>query len=196
MRVRTLHIVVLEPSLVIYEGLMVLLNQMHLPVTCRKASTLQELYQLALKTPPGVVIANPICVANQSKQVNALRRDFSETRWIGLLYAFYDPATLSLFDDTISLLDSRETLFGKIGRTVESSTEKDQQELLSDREVEVLLQLVKGKTNKEIAEALSISTHTVITHRKNISHKTGIKSVPGLTIYAVVNHFLTIDSAS
>lgn len=58
---------------------------------------------------------------------------------------------------------------------------------LSLREKEVLKELARGKTNKEIADILSISVNTVITHRKNISAKLGIKSVSGLSLYALMN---------
>ncbi len=58
---------------------------------------------------------------------------------------------------------------------------------LSIREKEVLTELARGKTNKEIADILSISVNTVITHRKNISVKLGIKSVSGLSLYALMN---------
>jgi DNA-binding NarL/FixJ family response regulator len=70
----------------------------------------------------------------------------------------------------------------------------NQQETLSERETDVLKLLVTGNANKEIADKLNISTNTVITHRKNISQNTGIKSVSGLTIYAVVNNYISIDS--
>lgn len=58
---------------------------------------------------------------------------------------------------------------------------------LSAREKEVLKELASGKTNKEIADHLSISVNTVITHRKNVSSKLGIKSVSGLSLYALMN---------
>lgn len=64
---------------------------------------------------------------------------------------------------------------------------------LSLREIEVLQLLVKGLTNKEIADKLDISQTTSITHRKNIQEKTGIKSLSGLTVYAVLNGFVNID---
>ena len=61
---------------------------------------------------------------------------------------------------------------------------------LSDREQDVLVLVAKGKANKEIADELNISIHTVMSHRKNITHKTGIKSVAGLTVYALLNNML------
>ncbi len=65
---------------------------------------------------------------------------------------------------------------------------------LSAREIEVLVLITKGLINKEIAEKLNISLTTVISHRKNITEKLGIKSVSGLTIYAVMNGYIEADS--
>ena len=65
---------------------------------------------------------------------------------------------------------------------------------LSAREIEVLVLITKGLINKEIAEKLNISLTTVISHRKNITGKLGIKSVPGLTIYAVMNGYVEADN--
>lgn len=67
------------------------------------------------------------------------------------------------------------------------------QEILSVREIEVLVLITKGLINKEIADKLNISLTTVITHRKNIMEKLGIKSVSGLTIYAVMNGYIEAD---
>ena len=64
---------------------------------------------------------------------------------------------------------------------------------LSAREVEVLRLVVRGLINKEIADRLHISLTTVISHRKNITEKLGIKSVPGLTIYAVMHGYVEAD---
>ena len=64
---------------------------------------------------------------------------------------------------------------------------------LSAREIEVLVLITKGFINKEIADKLNISLTTVITHRKNITEKLGIKSVSGLTIYAVMNGYVEAD---
>ena len=70
----------------------------------------------------------------------------------------------------------------------------ESQELLSDREKDVIVALVQGMQNKEIADHLCISVNTVITHRRNIARKLQIHSAAGLTIYAIVNNL--IDSSS
>lgn len=64
--------------------------------------------------------------------------------------------------------------------------------VLSEREREVLVQVTKGLSNKEIANELCLSTHTVITHRKNIAAKLNIHSTAGLTIYAIANGLVEI----
>ena len=65
---------------------------------------------------------------------------------------------------------------------------------LSEREKEVIVSLVQGMSNKEIADHLCISTNTVITHRRNIARKLQIHSPAGLTIYAIVNGLVDISS--
>lgn len=67
------------------------------------------------------------------------------------------------------------------------------QKILSDREIEVMSLIVQGFINKEIAEKLNIGLATVITHRKNIMDKLGMKSVSALTIYAVMHGYVDIN---
>ena len=67
-------------------------------------------------------------------------------------------------------------------------------EELSERERDVLIQVVHGLSNKEIADVLCISTHTVISHRKNIARKLNIHSTAGLTIYAIVNKLVDLNT--
>ena len=65
---------------------------------------------------------------------------------------------------------------------------------LSDREKDVIISLVQGMSNKEIADHLCISINTVITHRRNIARKLQIHSPAGLTIYAIVNGLVDIST--
>ena len=65
--------------------------------------------------------------------------------------------------------------------------------ILSDREIEVLALIVQGLINKEIADRLNIGLTTVITHRKNIMDKLGMRSVSALTIYAVMHGYVDIN---
>ena len=65
------------------------------------------------------------------------------------------------------------------------------QDILSDREKEIVREVARGLTNKEIADKLFISVFTVTTHRKNITQKLGIKTIAGLTVYALMNGLIS-----
>ena len=79
-------------------------------------------------------------------------------------------------------------------RPRQEDPEADGRRELSDREKEILVSVAQGLLNKEIADKHHISINTVITHRKNITRKTGIKTVPGLTVYAILNNLIDINS--
>lgn len=87
----------------------------------------------------------------------------------------------------VSSEDSYEELADKLARFAEGIDAGAASTELSNREKDVLRELASGKTNKEIAESLFISINTVITHRKNISAKLGVKSASGLSLYALMN---------
>ena len=80
----------------------------------------------------------------------------------------------------------------KISNMINQNPES--QEKLSDREKDVIVALVQGRSNKEIADHLCISINTVITHRRNIARKLQIHSAAGLTIYAIVNNLVDIST--
>jgi len=79
------------------------------------------------------------------------------------------------------------------GRNLPPMPQILQQKILSDREIEVMSLIVQGYINKEIADQLNIGLSTVITHRKNIMEKLGMKSVSALTIYAVMHGYVDIN---
>ncbi len=76
------------------------------------------------------------------------------------------------------------------------NTKDDQREELSEREKDVLVEVVKGLSNKQIADTLALSAHTVMSHRKNIARKLNIHSIAGLTIYAIVNGIISLEDAA
>ncbi len=77
---------------------------------------------------------------------------------------------------------------------LEKEKEADEREELSDREKEILVCVARGMLNKEIADRNNISIHTVISHRKNITRKIGIKTVAGLTVYAILNGLIDVNT--
>lgn len=79
------------------------------------------------------------------------------------------------------------------GRNLPPVHRQQQSNILSDREIEVLSLVAQGRINKEIADALNISIPTIVSHRKNITEKLGIKSISALTIYAVMHGYVDIN---
>lgn len=93
---------------------------------------------------------------------------------------------------TINRFCDGETLVAQLRKIISTClSNQDSNGELSTREIDVLCLLAKGLTNKEIADRLFISTNTVLTHRKNITSKLGIRSVSGLTVYALMNGYIT-----
>jgi regulator of cell morphogenesis and NO signaling len=100
------------------------------------------------------------------------------------------------FEDHCAIEDDilRPALTKNYNRKSTIDNRKNETEELSEREKDVLVQVVRGLSNKEIADVLCISTHTVISHRKNIASKLNIHSTAGLTIYAIVNKLVDINT--
>jgi DNA-binding CsgD family transcriptional regulator len=95
--------------------------------------------------------------------------------------------------------DTKDVIMNKIQDLMKAqpfTPDESYQLNLSPREKTIVRLVSLGYTNKQIAEELFLSAHTVITHRKNIGHKLGIKSVSGLTVYAIVNNIITIEEVN
>jgi hypothetical protein len=115
---------------------------------------------------------------------------------IALLYAVADHALLRPYDDQINIYDSPDEIRHKLERlhtSPEEETENEEQQTLSAREKEIVVCVVKGMTNREIADRLFLSTHTVVTHRRNIARKLQVHSASGLTVYAIVNKLVELN---
>lgn len=141
---------------------------------------------------PDLLIINPMFVAGLN--ISLLRKDYPALKIFALLTSFIDSKITSEYDACISIYDDVDAICGKINTMLESPESQDlETEALSIREKEIIGCVVKGLTNKAIAEQLSISIHTVITHRRNISRKLQIHSSAGLAIYAIANKIVEIQ---
>jgi len=193
---QTINIAVLEPSQIVFEGISNILSKSGSYFKLFRIDTLNEIESIYGSEKLNLAIINPTQIQNRTKEFLAVKKSLNETIWIGLVYTFVDQHLLSLFDKTIDITDSPESiieLINKLNERDNHSSQTTEQEQLSEREIEVLKLLVAGLSNKEIADKLFISIHTVISHRKNISQKTGIKSQAGLTIYAISNKIIQIE---
>ncbi|MDR0799705.1 MAG: response regulator transcription factor [Dysgonamonadaceae bacterium] len=187
-------IAIIEPSPVIRQGMKTLLEESSAFVVTGIYNDLQS-FQKENKS-FDIILINP-AIINFHKQfaVRDLFSDDSEIVIAAILYGYVDRETLAGFDGVLNIYDDGIKMGKKlqhIARTIVKQDRNDNIDL-SDREKEILVSVAKGLTNKEIADKHFISIHTVISHRKNIARKTGIKTVSGLTIYAVFNNLVSQD---
>ena len=101
-----------------------------------------------------------------------------------------------LFVPAVKLIEQQLQKSGAVvyaDDTERDTAEKEKLETLSEREKEIIVCITKGMSNKEIADHLFLSVHTVITHRRNISSKLQIRSTAGLIIYAIANKLVCIE---
>lgn len=112
------------------------------------------------------------------------------------LFTREEKCTLFQFYENLYLNDTKSTIIEKLRNCINSipaDKKPGPEPGISERESLVVKYVALGLTNKEIADKLFISTHTVITHRKNITRKLGIKTVSGLTIYAIMNNLIALE---
>lgn len=99
----------------------------------------------------------------------------------------------TIFIPIVKLLESKIDVTEEDNEAEEEDNSESGKEVLSEREKEVIMGVVKGQTNKEIADKLFISIHTVLTHRRNIARKLEIHSPAGLVIYAIVHGIVSVE---
>lgn len=194
-----INIAVLEPSTLLYEGLSTMLLKTHHHYYFYRFADLEELSSMCEGTNFDIIVVNPSMVQNKQKAFIRIKRKMPKVFWMALLYSYYDNELLNLFDTILSVTDAPENMlacFEKACISCRCAVEKGKNKLLSDREIEVLVALTKGLTNKEIADLMNISVHTVMTHRKNIIEKTGLHSLPALTMYALSKKLIAFESGN
>lgn len=192
---KTIQILIFEPSFIVFEGLTAFLKRFGEQYSITKVEDFNELHNTILRKEIDIVMMNPSIMQSAQKQINTLKGEYPKLRLIAIIYSIFPESVLSLFDGRFSITDTPNAVHECIKQTLnnQQTATDDGVDTLSEREVDVLKLLATGNANKEIADKLNISINTVITHRKNISQKTGIKSLSGLTIYAVVKKIVSLD---
>ena len=193
----TLKVAIAETSVIIRSGLALVLKRVQgmkiLPIEIASPDTLSDCIRLHK---PDILIINPSFPGYFD--IQKFREDTSDynIKYVALLCSVGDQSLLRYYDDTFSLYDDLEMLKEKLLKLLDVTDELESetgQDVLSNREKEIITCVVKGMTNKEIADALFLSAHTVITHRRNIARKLQIHSPAGLTIYAIVNKLVELQ---
>ncbi|RHJ92135.1 response regulator transcription factor [Parabacteroides bouchesdurhonensis] len=193
----TLKIAIVEPSAIIRCGVETVLRQLPgLRTQLTEISTVENLLESLRIHRPELLIINPALLGYSGLQSIKDESTCSEMKCIALLCSVVDPQILRFYDDQIGLYDNMAEIKQKLERLlvddIPEVSENDEQQTLSSREKEIVICVVKGMTNREIADRLFLSTHTVITHRRNIARKLQIHSASGLTIYAIVNKLVEL----
>lgn len=144
-----------------------------------------------------VIIVDPIVFDYVSRSsARQSIADLSDAAVVALRTTLMDEEHLRQYDSVVDIYDEPVAVVKKLREALairQETPEFDGHEL-SAREKEILVCVAKGMLNKEIADACNLSIHTVITHRKNITRKTGIKTVAGLTVYALLNNLVDPSS--
>ena len=192
----SVKIAIAEPSVILRSGLAAALKRIQgIHIQVFEISSIDLLANYIRLHKPGVLIVNPaywgIVDLHKLKEESGNK----ELKCFAFLSCLTDENILKQYDERISIYDSVDQLKDKLNKLFETPIEEttDDTEILSQREKEILTCVVKGQTNKEIGQTLFLSTHTVITHRRNIVRKLEIHSTAGLTIYAIVNKLVEID---
>lgn len=144
-----------------------------------------------------IIILDPMVLDFQSQKDSRSRfEEISDVILIAIEGPSVTDEILRQYDGSFSLYDLPENII----KTLQNACQSKQKEQCADgneltaREKEILVCVAKGMQNKEIADLFSISIYTVTTHRKNITRKIGIKTIAGLTVYALLNNLIDISS--
>ncbi|MBO5848993.1 MAG: response regulator transcription factor [Bacteroidales bacterium] len=187
-------IVIAEPSPIVSAGMFRFLEDSNQLQVVSVVDNVDDLNDKMIIYTPDILIVNPLMMGYTNNNIiRQINQNYPDTICVALVTTFIDKNMLKYFKETIELSDNKQKVTNKIFALLNNNDESSSQNEsvdLSNRETDVLICVAKGMTNKDISDMLNISVHTVITHRKNIVKKTGIKSVSGLTVYALLNNLV------
>lgn len=190
-----IHIAVAETSMIVRSGLVAVLKRLpDLNVQTVEITSKGGLQHCMEAHQPEILIVNP--QFEGWFDLEAFKQQYArqDMKIVSLICTVVDANQLKGYDESINLFDDLDAVAHKISTLMNVNEEEDSdQNSLSQREKEIIGCVVRGMTNKEIAEQLFISVHTVITHRRNITRKLQIHSAVGLTIYAIVNKLVELS---
>ena len=191
---KTSRIAIADPSVIVLNGLAALLHDLPEYEVVPQSDDMHTVMTRLRILRPEVLIINPVMIDHSKRRmVRSLFEEFADMRVVALVSAFFENSILRQYQGVIEITDDLQRIKSTLNQVVIQRNNDDadvDSSVLSDREKDVLICLAKGQKNNEIAENLNISASTVITHRKNIVRKTGIKSVSALTVYAILNNLL------
>ena len=186
------RVIICEASEIIANGLAEIIDSMAQCDVVARLDTPEHLSERITSSDANLVIIDPTLLGFHNKGfLLQLGKEHPNLIVIALVTSYLDHAMLAPYKGFIEINDTRSKIISKMNEFSQCDTSKKSDDVeLSKREIDVLVAVAKGMMNKEIADQMNISIHTVISHRKNITRKTGIKSVSGLTVYALLNNLI------
>ncbi len=187
-------IIVLTPNTLSSIGLRDMLAKILPFAAIKVCDTIEQLCEIAVTDIFHIFVSSQILIENPQIFSSLRHKTIALTNGSMNSAALQDFHQINIQQSEEQIMASMRTLQTHAHGTKPMSTlqAEPQTELLSPREIEVTKLLVEGLINKEIADRLDISLTTVITHRKNIFEKLGIRSIAGLTIYAIMKRYIEI----
>ena len=186
------RVIICEASEIIANGLAEIIDSMAQFDVVARLESPERLSEKILATDANMLIVNPSLLGYEGKEfLHNLSKEHPHLVLIALVTTCFEHGYLAPYGGVIELYDTKQKIINKLNEWVKDNSPKKSDDVeLSKREMDVLVAVAKGMMNKEIADQMNISIHTVISHRKNITRKTGIKSVSGLTVYALLNNLI------
>lgn len=198
MRETIKRILIIEPSVIVAEGLRHIVDNLAEYTVTGILQDLGEDMETTLDDyDADLLVVDPAIFDTRTRSGGKdLIKNWINVPVIALITNAMDASLISAYDGAIYLTDKSDEIEQKLSATMRSnpSDQRGDGEELSAREKEILVCVAKGMLNKEIADHFNISIYTVITHRKNITRKTGIKTVAGLTVYALLNNLIDMNT--
>lgn len=187
-----LNILIAEPSDIIRQGLMSLLGSDEFAFLAPLRDIPADIDLRLSSLQPDIFVFNPTLLVPPAKMhLASILQSRPQMGVVALVYQYVDPLLLQSFKYVLDIREQGSHVAQLLRDSCPLQDETvDESYDLSEREGEVLVLIAKGLSSKEIADRLCISIHTVNTHRKNITHKTGIKSVAGLAVYAMLHNLV------
>jgi DNA-binding NarL/FixJ family response regulator len=189
------RVIICEASEIIANGLAEIIDSMAQFDVVARIDDPEHLTEKIVATDANLLIIDPMLLGFHHKEfLTQIGKEYPNIVIIALVSSYLDHSMLAHYSGVIEINDPRAKIISKMNEFAKSETAKKADDVeLSKRELDVLVAVAKGMMNKEIADQMNISIHTVISHRKNITRKTGIKSVSGLTVYALLNNLISED---
>ncbi len=186
-------VVIVEKSKIIRDGIVSILKNHNLAQRIICLETLDE-WKCVKDHYPDFVMINSDYLKEGTEKIKSKYHFSENTIFVGIVYLYCPKEIVDAFEEVIYITDTESLILSKLKSLLNvKHSENTANEKLTDREKDVLRLLLQGLSNKEVADKLIISPHTVITHRKNIIEKTNIRSLAGLAVYAIMNNITDMD---